>query len=368
MTASIADPPAVARGPLIGLRVVEFASIGPGPHCAMLFADQGADVLRIDRAGGNGWPNPIIDRGRATLTLDLRSQPGRDRALAICDLADVVIEGFRPGVMERLGLGPEAMLSRNPRLVYGRMTGWGQEGPLARTAGHDINYIALAGVLDAIGRPGERSMPPLNLVGDFGGGSMFLAFGLLAALWERERSGHGQIVDAAIVDGVGSLMAMFTGFMPTDRLPLERARNPLGGSAPYYRTYRCADGLELAVGAIEPQFWAQLIAIIGIAAVDPAALQQEAAWPETTRLLEAAFLTCGRDEWIARFAGSDACVTPVLPLAEAMSEPHLVARKAYPEEDGRVQSAPAPRFSRTPGAVQPTRNGADLWALWQAMP
>lgn len=342
-------------GPLVGLRVVEFTSIGPGPHCAMLLADQGAEVLRIDRAGGNGWPNPIMDRGRATVTLDIRTPEGRDEALRACDGADVLIEGFRPGVMERLGLGPDVVLGRNERMVYGRMTGWGQEGPLARTAGHDINYIAMSGALDAIGQVGGRSVPPLNLVGDFGGGSMFLAFGIMAALYERERSGRGQVVDAAIVDGVSNLMTMFTGLTASGRISLDRDRNILAGAAPYYRTYRCADGREMAVGAIEPQFWAEVLSVLGIDRDAPAELQREEAWPATTDLLEAAFMTASRDTWADRFRGTDACVYPVLTSDEATHDKHLMSRSVFIDVDGVSQVTPSPRFSRTPGAVQASR-------------
>ena len=334
-------------GPLVGLRVIEFASIGPGPHCAMLLADQRAEVVRVDREGGNGWPNPVVDRGRTVVTHDIRSDEGRMAALALCDDADIVIEGLRPGVMERLGLGPEEMLTRNPGLVYGRMTGWGQTGPLARTAGHDINYIALTGALDAIGPPGERSVPPLNLVGDFGGGSLYLAFGIMAALWERERSGVGQVVDAAIVDGVSSMMTMFAGLIPSGRITLDRSRNPLGGSAPYYRTYLCADGREMSVGAIEPQFWAELIRILGIEADDPASLQREDRRPEAATLLKTAFRSRDREDWIALFSGSDACVAPVLTLEDAMRNAHLQTRGTYIDDGGATMAAPAPRFSRT---------------------
>ena len=237
-------------GPLCGLRVLEFAGIGPGPHCAMLLADMGAEVLRIEREGGNGWPNPVVDRGRKTLTLDIRSVAGRERCLALAAGADVLIEGFRPGVMERLGLGPDELMARNPRLIYGRMTGWGQSGPLAKAAGHDINYIALTGALAAIRGDSGPAIPPLNLVGDFGGGSLYLAVGILAALWERERSGQGQVIDAAIVDGVSSLMTFFAGLLPSGRIDLQRERNPLGGAAPNYRCYRCADGREIAIGPL----------------------------------------------------------------------------------------------------------------------
>lgn len=338
-------------GALTGLRVVEFASIGPGPHCAMMLADHGAEVLRIDRAGGNGWPNPIMDRGRVTMTLDIRTDAGRAAALAQCDRADVVIEGFRPGVMERLGLGPEAMLARNPRMVYGRMTGWGQDGPLARRAGHDINYIALTGALDAIGEPGRRAVPPLNLVGDFGGGSMFLAFGILAALWERERSGRGQVVDAAIVDGVSHLMTMFTGLIPSGRLSLDRARNMLGGSAPFYRTYRCGDDREIAVGAIEPAFWGQMLDLLGL--TDAGLSQREDHWPRTTEVLEATFLSAPRDHWASLFRDTDACVSPVLTAEEAAIEEHLNARHTFISHQVMSQAAPAPRLSRTPARAIP---------------
>lgn len=246
-------------GPLAGLRVVEFASIGPGPHCAMLLSDLGADVLRIDRDGGNGWPNPIVDRGWAVKTVDIRSEEGRTFCLEAISHADILIEGFRPGVMERLGLGPEDCLARNERLIYGRMTGWGQDGPLAQSAGHDINYIAIAGALAAMGIKGQSAAVPLNLVGDFGGGSMFLAFGIMAALWERDRSGKGQVVDAAIVDGVGSLMTMFTGLLPSGAISLDRDQNLLGGAAPSYRSYVCKDGREISLGPLEPKFYAELI-------------------------------------------------------------------------------------------------------------
>ena len=350
-------------GALAGLRVVEFASIGPGPHCAMLLADHGADVIRIDRPGGNGWPNPIMDRGRATMTLDIRSDEGRATALDLCDRADVVIEGFRPGVMERLGLGPDDLLARNAALVYGRMTGWGQDGPLARRAGHDIDYIALTGALDAIGEPGRRAVPPLNLVGDFGGGSMFLAFGIMAALWERERSGRGQVVDAAIVDGVCHLMTMFTGLLPSGRLSLDRARNALGGSAPFYRTYICADGREIAVGAIEPQFWTHMLDILGIA--DAAVSQRQDDWPQATALLERTFARAPRDHWATLFRNTDACVFPVLSADEATRDEHLAARGTFAIHEQLTQAAPAPRLSRTPARIQPSRDGARAWKHWE---
>ncbi len=351
-------------GPLAGLRLVEFASIGPGPHCAMLFADLGADVLRIARPGGNGIANPVVDRGRGCLTLDLRTAEGRAAAFDACRHADVMIEGMRPGVMERLGLGPDVLLEANPRLVYGRMTGWGQDGPLAATAGHDITYIALTGALAAIGVPGEPAVPPLNLVGDFGGGSMLLAFGILAALFERGRSGRGQIVDAAIIDGVSSLMTMFAGLAPSGAISLDRSRNMLGGAAPFYRCYLCADGLELAVGAIEPQFWAMFVQRLGTAEV---LTQNPADWPATSAAIASILAREPREYWLDRFEGSDACVAPVLPLAEALRHPHNRARATYVEHDGLMQAAPAPRFSRTPGRLRPAEDGAAMLARWAAI-
>lgn len=352
-------------GPLSGLRVIEFAGIGPGPHAGMLLSDMGADVLRLDREGGNGWQNPIVDRGRAVLTVDIQSEKGQSLCRDIARRADVIIEGFRPGVMERLGLGPDTLLEVNPRLIYGRITGWGQSGPLAKTAGHDINYIALTGALAAIGNAGEPATIPLNLVGDFGGGSMFLVVGILAALWERERSGRGQVVDAAIIDGVSSLMTMFAGLVPTSRLSLERGNNLLGGAAPFYRCYRCADGREIAVGALEPKFFKELVERLELP--DYADLQyQREAWPELHALLERTF--AGRDQahWIAVFQGTDACIAPVLSLEEAMSHPHNVARHVFERHDELCQAGPAPRFSRTPGAVRGAGDAVQLLNAWRS--
>jgi alpha-methylacyl-CoA racemase len=355
-----------AGGPLAGLRVVEFVGIGPGPHCAMLLADLGAEVIRINREGGAGFPNPVVERGRATLTLDIRSDAGRERCIELISHADVLIEGFRPGTMERLGLGPDAMLERNPRLVYGRITGWGQTGPLAKAAGHDINYIALTGALAAIGRPGEPATPPLNLVGDFGGGSMLLAFGIMAALWERERSGMGQVIDAAMVDGVSSLMSMFAGFAAGGRFSLDRRRNMLGGAAPFYRCYFCADGKEIAVGPIEPHFYAELIERTAA----PQALREgqldPQRWPGQSAELEALFRTKTAAEWCALLEGTDACFAPVVELADAPNHPHMRERGVYVSHDGLEQVAPVPRFSRTPGAIQPVRDPADVIADWSA--
>ena len=351
------------QGPLAGLRVVEFVSIGPGPHCAMLLADLGADVLRIDREGGNGWFNPIADRGRASVTVDIRSEQGRAFCLDATRLADVLIEGFRPGVMERLGLGPDELLAGNPRLIYGRVTGWGQTGPLAQTAGHDIDYIALTGALAAMGKPGEPAAVPLNLVGDFGGGSMLLAMGILAALWERARSGRGQVVDAAIVDGVSSLMTMFAGLLPTGRISLDRDKNLLGGAAPFYRCYRCADGRELAVGCLEQKFFETMLEKLDLSRYASWRDRTET-WSELREVLERAFASRDQAHWIRLFEGSDACVAPVLSLEEAMEHPHLVARQTYVEHAGRRQAAPAPRFSRTPGAIRASSEAAAMLEEW----
>lgn len=352
-----------AMGPLAGLKVVEFTGIGPGPHCAMMLSDLGADVLRIDRAGGNGWPNPVADRGRATLVLDLRSEAGIASAMEAVTHADVLIEGFRPGVMERLGLGPEACHARNPGLVFARMTGWGQTGPLSQRAGHDINYIALTGALAAIGKPGEPATVPLNLVGDFGGGSMLMAVGILAALFERERSGKGQVVDAAIVDGVGSLMSFFAGLLPSGAISLDREENLLAGPAPFYRSYLCACGGEVSVGALEPQFFAQLVKQLECPEI--AEHQNDRAqWPRIERIFTEIFAQRTRDSWAEIFADSDACVFPVLTLEEAMADPHLRARGSYVDHDGVLQAAPAPHFSRTPGAIRQAHDPEEMLARW----
>lgn len=332
-------------GPLTGVRVLEFAGIGPAPFCAMLLSDLGADVVRIDREDALVQTDSVTARGRSALALDLKADAGRALALAAIERADVLIEGFRPGVMERLGLGPEVALERNPRLVYGRMTGWGQSGPLAHAAGHDIAYIALTGALAAMGPADRPPVPPLNLVGDFGGGALYLAFGIAAALYERERSGRGQVIDAAIVDGTASLMALFSGLTASGRLSLERERSLLGGAAPNYRCYACADGRYVAVGPLEPKFFAVLLERLGIEI-------PEGDWTAQGDVLAAVFATKSRDEWTALLEGTDACLAPVLALDEAPAHPHLRAREVYLERDGFVQPAPAPRFSRTPGALQ----------------
>ncbi|MGH3615846.1 MAG: CaiB/BaiF CoA transferase family protein [Pseudonocardia sp.] len=342
----------VRSGPLAGLKVVELAGIGPGPHAAMILADLGADVVRVDRPAGGlrlgspDSPDPTL-RGRRRVSADLKDPAGLETVLRLVEHADVLVEGYRPGVTERLGVGPADCHARNPKLVYGRMTGWGQDGPMAPRAGHDINYISLTGALHAIGRVGERPVPPLNLVGDFGGGSMLLVVGVLAALWEADRSGQGQVVDAAMVDGVSLLSQMVWALLGQKVWRDERDTNLLDGHAPFYDTFTCADGRHVAVGALEPQFYALLLAGLEI---DPAELPEQydpRGWTELRTRFRAAFATRTRDEWAAVFAGTDACVTPVLAFGEVAAHPHLAARSTIVERDGVPQAAPAPRFSRT---------------------
>lgn len=333
-------------GPLSGLRVVELAGIGPGPHAAMQFADLGAEVVRVERPASDA-PADATLRGRRRIHVDLRAPGGVESVLDLVEHADVLIEGFRPGVTDRLGLGPDACVLRNPRLIYARMTGWGQSGPMATRAGHDINYISLTGVLHAIGRAGERPVPPLNLVGDFGGGSMLLVAGVLAALYERSRSGQGQVIDAAMVDGAGLLSQMVWSLRGQGLWSDEPGTNVLDGGAPYYDTYVCSDGRYVAVGAIEPQFYAQLLAGLGLTERELPAQRDRAGWPTVRAAFAAAFAARTRDEWAALFADTDACVTPVLTFAEAAVHPHAAQRGGFVEVDGVVQPAPAPRFSRT---------------------
>ena len=352
------------NGPLTGIRVVEFASIGPGPHCAMLLADMGAEVVRIERPGTVVF-NPVVERARHRLALDIRSEEGRATARAATLGADVVLEGLRPGVMERLGLGPEELCAANPRLVYARMTGWGQDGPLAQTAGHDINYIAVAGALATFGNANEPPVPPQNMVGDFGGGSLYCALGILAALLERERSGRGQVVDAAIVDGVASLMSFFAGTCGHPLLSPRRGEGMLGGAAHFYRSYLCADGKYLAVGAIEPQFYALLLEKSGMADTLGTGQLDAANWDAYGERLAALFATRARDEWCVLLEGTDACVAPVLELDEAATHPHMQARGAYAERNGITHTAPAPRFSRTPGMIRDSdEDGVAVIARW----
>jgi alpha-methylacyl-CoA racemase len=344
------------QGPLAGIRVLELAGIGPGPFCAMMLADSGATVLRIDRSGvdhlGAGAARPeraFLNRGRQSAVLDLKHPRAVDALLRLMDVADVVLEGFRPGVTERMGIGPEACLARNPRLVYARMTGWGQEGPLATTAGHDIGYIARTGALHALGRAGGRPEFPANLLGDFGGGGMVMAYGICAALVERATSGRGQVVDTAIVDGVASLLAMPLMLMAQGLWRDERGVNLLDGGVPWYDVYETADGQWMAVGALEQRFYAALLSGLGLTDVPDRSDPHN--WPALRALLTARFKDRTRDEWTETFAGTDACVEPVLSLHEAAADEHMTARRTYVTADGVIQPTPAPRFSRTPGQL-----------------
>jgi alpha-methylacyl-CoA racemase len=340
-------------GPLSGVKVVEIASIGPGPFCAMMLSDLGAEVIRVDRLGSGAGPVPYdpLYRGRRSIAVDLKHPDGRAVVLRLLDGADVLVEGFRPGVMERLGLGPDDVMTRNPRLVYGRMTGWGRDGPLADRAGHDIDYIAVAGALHPIGPFDGPPLPPLNLVGDFGGGGMLLAFGVAAALVERNRSGKGQVVDAAMVDGAASLSAMFHGMVAQGLWSPERGGNVLDGSAPFYTTYRTRDDRFVAVGALEPQFYAELVSGLGLDGEDLPVQFDRRQWPELRRRFAEVFRSKTRDEWEEVFAGTDACVAPVLALDEAPDHPANRARGVFVDVGGSQQPAPAPRFARTPNGV-----------------
>lgn len=357
----------MSQGPFSGVRVLEFSGKGPAPFCAMLLSDLGADVVTVDRPG-QGQSADLVRRGRRSLALDLKSADAQALCLKAIERADVLIEGYRPGVMERLGLGPEVALERNPRLVYGRMTGWGQEGPLAQAAGHDINYIALAGALGAMGNKDAPPPPPLNLVGDYGGGALYLAFGIAAALFERERSGKGQVIDAAIVDGAASMMSLFFGFSGMG-LPTGRGRNFLDGSAPFYRTYACRDGGYISIGPLEPEFYAQLLDRIGVAPDDLGPQWSPDRWDGAARVLEQVFLTRTRQEWCDLLEGTDACFAPVLTMEEATRHAHMAARRTFVDLDGVVQPAPAPRFSRTPGRIQrgacaPGEGGMEALGAW----
>ncbi len=342
-------------GPLVGLKVLELAGVGPAPHAAMVLADLGADVVRVERTGGSSGLLPQgtrdqVLRGRRCVEADLATPEGRDVVVRLAGVADVLLEGMRPGVAERLGIGPADCRAHNERLVYARMTGWGQTGPMADRAGHDITYLAVTGVLHAMGRAGRRPAPPLNLVADYGGGSMFLVAGVLAALVERSTSGRGQVVDVAMVEGVGVLSQLVWSLRGAGLWSDERESNLLDGAAPFYDTYACADGRWVAVGAIEPRFFAMLLEGLGL---DPAAAQAQhdrAAWPHLREMLSEAFATRARDEWAAVFESTDACVAPVLTFEEATAYPQLVERASFQVVDGVVQPSPAPRFSRTPVA------------------
>jgi alpha-methylacyl-CoA racemase len=342
----------MAQGPLDGLKVIEFAGIGPGPFCGMLLSDLGADVVRIDRKGGRGGSKfDVTGRGRRSVALDLKVPASIEACLKLAESADVLFEGFRPGVMERLGLGPDVVLKRNPKIVYGRMTGWGQTGPYANAAGHDMNYIAISGALHAIGL-GDKPIPPLNLVGDFGGGALYLAFGILAGVIHARASGQGQVIDCAMSDGAASLMAMFYGFKASGMWTDNRRENMLDGGAHFYDTYQCSDGRWISIGSIEPQFYALLLEKTGI--TDPAFQQQmnRAEWPALRAKLAEVIKTKSRAEWCAIMDATDVCFAPVLDLTETASHPHNAARKTFVEIEGVVQPAPAPRFSATPGAIQ----------------
>ncbi len=355
------------RGPLCGFKVVEIAGIGPGQLCGMLLADMGAQVIRVDRlaAGDLGISVPArfntMNRSRPLIAVDLKKSEGVELVLKLCAGADALYEGYRPGVMERLGLGPDVCLARNRRLVYGRMTGWGQTGPLARDVGHDTNYIALAGALHCIGEADGKPPLPLNLIGDFGGGALYLAVGMLAALLEASRSGQGQVVDAAMVDGVASMLTMFYGLMAQGLWRDERGVNMLDGGAPYAQTYLTKDGKFVAVCAVENRFYRDLLSGLGLADVSPADQQNSAEWPALKRRFAEVFRSRTRDEWAEIFSGSNACFAPVLSLQEAPYHPHNQARDVYVDVEGVVQPGPSPRFSRTPSRIQspPTEPGGD---------
>jgi alpha-methylacyl-CoA racemase len=344
-------------GPLSGVKIVEIAGIGPGPFAAMMLSDMGADVLRVDRAQQVGTdfsaPNKeVLNRGRRSIGVDLKQPEGVEAVMRLVDQADALIEGFRPGVAERLGIGPDACLARNPKLVFGRMTGWGQDGPYAQAAGHDINYIALGGALAHLGRAGGKPTPPINLVGDFGGGGMLLAFGVVCGVLEARASGTGQVIDAAMVDGSATLMTMMWGLRSIGFWEDALGTNVLDTGAPFYDTYETADGKFVSVGALEPQFYAELLARTGLGDDGLSAQMDKAGWPLMRERLTELFKTKTRDEWCEILEHSDACFAPVLPMGEAAEHPHLKDRRTIVEEYGVQQPAPAPRFSRTPGAIQ----------------
>jgi alpha-methylacyl-CoA racemase len=351
-------------GPLSGLRIIEMAGIGPGPFAGMMLADHGAEVIRIDRP--RAMPEPVLGRSRRSVVVDLKSAHGIEVVRRLASRADGIIEGLRPGVMERLGLGPDVLLADNPRLVYGRMTGWGQTGPYAQAAGHDINYIALAGALHAYGRAGEKPTPPINMIGDFGGGGMLLAFGMVAALLSAAKSGRGQVIDAAMTDGAALLMAMIWGFYGTGMWKDARGVNLLDTGAHFYDTYQCMDGGYISIGSIEPQFYAELRQRAGLADDKDFDAQMEAsAWPALKEKLTTLFRTKTRDDWCALMEMTDVCFAPVLSLGEAPGHPHNVARGTFLDVAGMVQPAPAPRYSvtATTAPVPPPRAGADTDAL-----
>ncbi|MGQ0802244.1 MAG: CaiB/BaiF CoA transferase family protein [Actinomycetota bacterium] len=344
-------------GPLSGVRMIEIAGIGPGPFAAMMLADMGADVIRVDRAqvvsGAFDAPNKeVLNRGRRSVGIDLKAADGVETLMRLVGQADALIEGFRPGVAERLGIGPDDCHARNPKLVYGRMTGWGQEGPYAQAAGHDINYIALGGALAHFGRAGAKPTPPINLVGDFGGGGMLLAFGVACGIVEARSSGKGQVIDAAMVDGTAILMTMMWGLRAIGFWEDERGVNVLDTGAPFYDTYETADGGFVSLGSLEPQFYAEMLERLGIDDGELPAQMDRSGWPKLRERLTELFKSKTRDEWCEILEGTDACFAPVLPMSEAAEHPHMKARGTIVEEFGLAQPAPAPRFSRTPGSIQ----------------
>lgn len=352
MTGPAAD--SNARGPLFGLRALELGGIGPAPFCGMLLADLGVEVVKVERvnavhSAAEAAQYEVLNRGRKSVAVDLRSRDGREIALSLAERSDMVFEGFRPGVAERLGIGPDHCMARNPRLVYGRMTGWGQDGPLAHTAGHDINYIGLTGALDAIGSAGGPPVPPLNLLGDFGGGGMLLALGMVSAVWEAGRSGRGQVVDAAIVDGTSTLLAMLMGMRSAGQWRGGRGENMLDGGAHFYGVYECSDGRFISVGSIEPQFYDRFLKGLGLEHLAIADRTNPAEWPRLRRRVAEAFACKPRNEWLGVFEGRDACVAPVLTLEEAVDHPHNRARGYSRSVNHVMQPGPAPRFDRTPG-------------------
>ena len=352
MTQPQQTPP--GKGPLAGLKVVEMAAIGPGPFTAMMLSDMGAEVIRLDRLNrkGSGHRANVLNRGRKSIAVDLKNQQGVQTALRLIDQADVIVEGFRPGVMERLGLGPAVCLPRNPGLIYGRMTGWGQTGPLSQAAGHDINYISLGGALGTMGYDDRPPTPPLNLVGDFGGGAMYLLAGILAALVERNNSGQGQVIDAAMTDGTASLLSPMFGLMAMGLWTTDRYANRLDGGAYYYGSYECSDGKFISIGSLEPQFYRLLLEKAGIDDPDFDDQLEPGGWQRKREVLAELFRTRTQQQWCDVMEGSDVCFAPVLNLREAPEHPHNKARNTFVNKDGVVQPAPAPRFSRTPGEIQ----------------
>jgi alpha-methylacyl-CoA racemase len=356
-----------ASGPLAGFRIVEIAGIGPGPFACMLLADMGAEVITLDRVGARKNLKAVAVRGRKVVELDLKDKGAIAQVLDLLSHADALVEGFRPGVMERLGLGPDVVLARNPKLVYGRMTGWGQDGPLAQAAGHDINYISVTGALAAIGTK-EKPVPPLNLVGDFGGGALYLVVGVLAALLEASKSGKGQVVDAAMCDGAASLMSMFFDLSAMGRWVEGRENNFLDGGAHFYGVYECSCGNFISIGSIEPQFYALLREHAGLSETCFDAQMDRKAWPELRAKLTEVFKTKTRDDWCKIMEGTDICFAPILTMAEAPNHPHMAAREVFVTRHGVTQPAPAPRFSRTPSAIREAETAeiGEVMNVWMA--